>query len=188
MSVIYTGDKVILRPITMEDCTETYVGWLNDPKVNRYLETRHERQTLDSITKYVHRATLSIDTHMFAIIECATGTHIGNIKIGNVNPHHKSADISYFIGSRAHWGKGMATEAIRHATGFAILALGIFSVRAGVYGRNIASRRALEKNGYKLRGVLPLELVGVSGPDDHVYYGCRDDHVYYSITLPEYKP
>lgn len=175
--MIYTGRKIGLRPISMDDCTETYVDWLNDPEVNRYLETRHETQTLYSVMPFVGNARASSNDYLFAIL--AGPTHIGNIKIGPINRLHQTADISYFIGSREHWGKGMATDAIRGATAYAFDRLGVYTLRAGVYGRNIASRRALEKNGYRLRGVLPLELVGVDG---------RDDHVYYSITKPEYKP
>ncbi|MEY3397466.1 MAG: hypothetical protein RL220_60, partial [Bacteroidota bacterium] len=32
------GEKVVLRPATMEDAGETYLKWLNDPEVTKSLE------------------------------------------------------------------------------------------------------------------------------------------------------
>ena len=41
------------RPLHPQDVTESYVEWLNDSTVNQYLEARHDRHTLDSVTQYV---------------------------------------------------------------------------------------------------------------------------------------
>jgi len=30
--------RLVLRQLTLEDVSEKYVGWLNDPDVNRFLE------------------------------------------------------------------------------------------------------------------------------------------------------
>ena len=38
----FHGARASLRLITVDDCTERYVAWLNDPEVSRYLETRCE--------------------------------------------------------------------------------------------------------------------------------------------------
>ena len=43
------GEAVTLRPLTVSDFSDQYLGWLNDPEINRYLETQWEEQTRDTI-------------------------------------------------------------------------------------------------------------------------------------------
>ncbi len=176
--MIFTGQKISLRKVTLGDCTDTYVQWLADSEVNRYLETRWHEQSLVMIANYVKYMAGSPDNLLLAIIENFTSQHIGNIKIGPINTHHQCADISYFIGSKGHWGNGFATEAITGAVGHAFMTLGMFSLRAGVYGGNLASRKALEKCGFTQRGLFPGELVTENG---------REDHAYYSLTRHEWE-
>jgi len=39
--------------------------------------------------------------------------HIGNIKLGPIDFIHKVSDVSYFIGEKEYWGKGIATLIIK---------------------------------------------------------------------------
>src|SRR5439155_23209881 len=144
-----------------------YCTWLADPQVNRYLETRWEAQTLDRITDFVQDMLASTDNYLFAIIERATDAHVGNIKLGPVNWHHGCADVSYFIGERASWGKGLATDAIRVVTEFGFSQLGLHRLQAGLYGSNVGSARALEKAGYGREATFRRQLRGPSGWEDH---------------------
>ena len=47
------GDRVCLRTLEPEDINETYVGWLNDPEVARFLQTGTAPATLASLRRYV---------------------------------------------------------------------------------------------------------------------------------------
>lgn len=167
---IFTGKNISLRKIAVTDCTQSYVDWLNDPEVNRYLETRWMRQDMLSVRKFVEAMTASSDSHLLAIIENFTSTHIGNIKIGPVNHTHGCADISYFIGSKGYWGNGFGTEAIQGAVTWGFSTLGLHTIRAGIYRGNIASRKALEKCGFRECGSFPEALVTDAGREDHVFF------------------
>lgn len=68
---------------------------------------------------------------LFKIICNNSNCHIGNIKIGPINPHHNYADISYFIGEKSLWGKGIATEAIQLILKYAFEELKLHKVTAG---------------------------------------------------------
>lgn len=180
------GRLVMLRLATLDDCTERYCAWLNDPLVNRYLETRWREQTLDSIREFVTAMLAAPDSYLFAIVQRATGDHVGNIKLGPVNPHHLHADVSYFIGDRRCWGQGLATDAIRVASGFGFSRLGLHRLQAGVYASNVGSARALEKAGYTREARFRDQLRGVDGWEDHVWYGalCDEWQVEPSETIP----
>ncbi|HEY1157453.1 MAG TPA: GNAT family protein, partial [Arthrobacter sp.] len=80
--------------------------------------------------------------------------HIGNIKLGPINVHHRRADIGLLVGDRACWGKGYASEAIAILSDFAFGRLGLHRLTAGMYAENEGSARAFEKAGYAREGLL----------------------------------
>lgn len=82
------GKSVYVRPVTLSDCTQRYEAWLADPRVNRFLETRWQPQTGQTILEYVRDAITCDNTHLMAIVETSSGRHVGNVKIGPMNPRH----------------------------------------------------------------------------------------------------
>lgn len=170
------GD-VRLRLVTLADCTERYVGWLRDPEVNRYLETRWSEQTLESVRAFVASMVDSPDSYLFAITIGDDERHVGNIKLGPIQSRHLYADVSYFIGERAAWGKGYASTAVRLATRFGFERCGLHRVQAGFYESNVGSHRVLEKAGFTRDGSLAKQLrLTADGPfEDHVWFGALKD-------------
>lgn len=160
-----------LRQITEEDCTDKYVEWLNDPKVNQYLETRWNKQTRNSILEFVKFQRKNDHSVLFAIILNSDNSHIGNIKIGPWNRHHNHADISYFIGDKDYWNKGIATEAIHLVCQFSFNELGIHRVEAGTYSAAVGSWKALEKNGFKREAVFREQVISNGKYMDIYRYG-----------------
>jgi RimJ/RimL family protein N-acetyltransferase len=167
----FVGDLVMLRLVTLADCCEQYVEWLQDSEVNRYLETRWSSQTLESVSAFVDAMTSSSDSYLFAIVDRSRERHVGNIKIGPVNLHHAFADISYFIGDRTCWGKGLATDAIRIATRVAFERLDLHKTQAALYAGNVGSGRALEKAGYSLEGRQRAQVRSGETWEDRLWYG-----------------
>ncbi len=165
---------VTLRLVTMTDCCERYVAWLNDPQVNRYLETRWDEQTLASVRAFVTAQIAARDSWLFAIT--VGSEHLGNLKIGPVQSRHRYADISYFLGERSAWGQGHATTSIRIAVQIAFAVLDLHRVQAGLYAGNIGSAKALEKSGFLLEGRFVGQLRGPDGWEDHLWYGLVREH------------
>jgi RimJ/RimL family protein N-acetyltransferase len=162
---------VSLRLVTLADANERYVGWLRDPEVYRYLETRYSEQTLESVRAFVGSMVDSPHSYLFAIVENVSSLHVGNVKIGPVSPHHSFADVSYFIGERSAWGKGYGTGAVRLVTQFGFERLGLHRCQAGLYESNIGSQRVLEKAGYTYEGRLTKQLRLDDRWEDHVWFG-----------------
>lgn len=154
-----SGEKVFLRPVTLADVSDAYCAWLNDPEVNRYLETRFAVQTLASVRSYVAAASSAPDLVFLAIIEKATGSHIGNIKLGPILPHHRRGEISFFIGDKRCWGKGYATEAVALLTDYALRDLALVKVTAGCYSGNLGSKRVFEKLGYEREAIFKRQYL-----------------------------
>lgn len=148
-----SGGVCTLRQVEMTDCTLAYVDWLNDPEVNKYLETKWVVQDIGTIKEFVETQIEAPDSILFAILN-PLGAHIGNIKIGPIHRHYKHADVSYFIGDKTEWNHGIATEAIRLACEYGFEELGLHRMEAGTYQNAVGSQRALEKNGFIKEAVL----------------------------------
>lgn len=77
---------------------------------------------------------------------------VGCIGLHNIRKEHK-AEIGYWL-SRRYWGKGIMSEALKIVTGFGLKKLKLKRIYAGAYVFNLPSMRVLEKNGYKLEGIM----------------------------------
>ena len=147
--IILESDIFYLRKISIDDCNENYLKWMNDLEINKYLESRFTTHTIDSLKDFVNSMNNSDNNVLFAIVDKESDTHIGNIKLGNIHPIHKYADIGLLIGDKNYWGRGIATNAIKLVSEFAFDELNLRKVFAGVYENNIGSIKAFEKCGFK---------------------------------------
>ena len=160
-------NNIILRELTPQDIISTsgYVSWLNDPEINKYLESRHITHTVDSVRSYVKTMHDSENNRLYGIF--LEDIHIGNIKIGNIDRRYNRADIGLLI-SKEYWGKGIAKEAIRQAELIAFNELGLHKVCAGMYSSNQASLKAFISNNWRLVGEYKDHAIDENGN----YVGC----------------
>ena len=116
-TVLKLGDTGILRVLKESDVTEKYVQWLNDYEVVKFTEQRFSKHDLGTVQAFVRQKFVSDNDYLFGIFW--NGCHIGNIKLGPIDWHHLTADVSYFLGSKDHWGNGIATLAVGAVVEFA---------------------------------------------------------------------
>ena len=83
--------------------------------------------------------------------------------------HRRSAEIGYWLG-RAHWGRGLATEALIAVTERAFAAHDLARLYAGVLAWNPASARVLEKAGYTLEARLRSAVTKEGQTMDELLY------------------
>jgi RimJ/RimL family protein N-acetyltransferase len=146
------GERIALKILVPDDVTQPYVDWMNDAEITQYLESRWQAHTLESIKDFVRLMNASPNDVLFGIFlhEARTiNQHIGNIKIGNIHRLHSRAEVGLVIGSKAHWGKGYATEAIKIATRYGFEELNLNKLVAGMYADNLGSYNAFIKAGYR---------------------------------------
>jgi ribosomal-protein-alanine N-acetyltransferase len=149
--------QLCFRTIATTDISDTYVDWMNDYEVTRYTEQRFLKTTRSHIISYLEKIAQSSNDLMYGIYE--NSEHIGTIKLGNINSRHLTADLSYLIGSKKHWGKGIASLAISEMVKIGFNSLGLEKISAGVYKNNGASIRVLEKNSFYLDGVRKAQFI-----------------------------
>lgn len=76
----------------------------------------------------------------------------GCVALSNIIYGHKSS-IGYWL-ARPYWGQGIMTMAVKIVTDFGIKKLRLKRIDARVFYYNKASKRVLEKSGYKFEGLL----------------------------------
>lgn len=167
---ILQGDQVFLRRLTEEDATQEYVDWMNDPEINQYLESRFNKQTIESTRAFI-RSVTNDNNYQLGIFLNESEKHIGNIKIGSINHYHKYADIGFLIGDKSYWGKGIATEAIKLATEFAFNTLKLHKLWGGAYSPNIGSIKAFLKNAYQQEGIKKNQYLCQGKYVDDILFG-----------------
>lgn len=168
---------IYLQSISEQDASEEYVSWLNEPLVNQYLETRHQPQSLETVTSFLQTILKNPNEHLFTIRLQSNDQHIGNIKVGSINNTHRVGEVSLFIGDKNSWGKGIAKQAIQLISRYGIETLNLRKLSAGAYLPNKGSTFAFINSGYFEDAVLtehfllndqPCDLVKVSFLEDQL--------------------
>ena len=126
---------------------------MNDPEIVQFTESRWKNYTMDDLVNFVTEINNSEFDFMYGIYLNENNKYIGNVKIGNINPHHGFAELGIILGDKSEWGKGYATEAIKLAIKIAFDELGLNKLTAGAYENNISSIKALTKAGFTLCGI-----------------------------------
>ena len=109
-----------------------------------------ERDARDYITAML--AADENDTFAYAItIEDRAVGSIGAFRQSNI--HCRTAELGYYL-AEEHWGKGIITDAIRQICDIIFKTTDILRIYAEPFSYNIGSRRALEKAGFALEGIM----------------------------------
>jgi len=170
--VILKSDLLTLKELELTDVTRKYIDWLNDSEINKYLETRFQYQDKYKVKEFVEKCRSSELDFLFGIFLSNTMEHIGNIKVGSINLHHCHAEIGLMIGDKRCWGRGYASNAISMVTEFCFENLRLSKISAGCYKSNVGSKKAFEKSGYKIEGILRAHVKLSNRRDDVYRLGC----------------
>jgi RimJ/RimL family protein N-acetyltransferase len=167
----WTDGRIRLFPLTPESVTDAYVGWLADPEINRFLESRFSEQDRASVEAFVSGVNASPKDVVFGIHDVELGRHVGNIKLGPIDHNHGAGEIGIMIGDRAAWGRGVGTAAIAILVSIAREELGLRKLTAGCYVSNVGSRKAFEKAGFSVEGVRLAQCLIDGEPEDVILLG-----------------
>jgi RimJ/RimL family protein N-acetyltransferase len=149
---IVEGERVRLVPPRAEFFS-AYERWFADMAVTRYLLHRFpftpksEGEWLESLGTDPHRV-------IWTIVAKHTDRPIGATGLEHIDWRNRRAESGIMIGEKDEWGKGYASETMRLRTCYAFRELGLETVSTRVAIANEASRRGLEKAGYRQAGVL----------------------------------
>ena len=111
----------------------------------------------------------------WAVADRASDALIGAATLFRIDPVHRHAEIGYALG-RAHWGKGLASEAVRLVLHHAFDTLDLERIEADTDPRNASSCRMLERLGFVREGLLRKRWFVNNEWCDTAFYGLlRED-------------
>ena len=171
-------DRLILRAFQMDDAQSALLNWASDEYVQRmYSEPVYE--TIDAakglIAGYIEKYAQPY-YYRWAVIEKKSGECIGQIAIYLVVDRDHFCEIEYCIGS-AFQRKGYCSEAVIAVRDFAFEHIHIHKMQVCHKAGNIASKRVIEKCGFRYDGTLR----------DYFYMdGQYVDRLFYSMVEDEW--
>jgi len=171
-----TSDRLVLKPISLDHASDTYVSWMNDAEVNKYLDGSGN-YSMEKLLTYLNEVVKK-DLYFWAIHLKGSNKHIGNIKIDSISERNVIGVYGILMGDREEWGKGYAKEASQMVIDFCFKKLGLRKISLGVIEDNVAAVQLYDKLGFIQEGLLLKH-----GSYDGKY--CNS--VQMSIFNPEFK-
>lgn len=108
----------------------------------------------------------------WAIVPKGSTQSVGSIGLAITSVEERIAELGIVI-ARRYWGKGLGTSAARLVTRFGFDTLGLAEIRAELLQTNVASRRVLEKVGFRFEGVIPDFEQSETGSEEGSLYVLR---------------
>jgi RimJ/RimL family protein N-acetyltransferase len=177
--VFLRGSRIYLRPLERSDLNETYLGWLNDHEVTKYLEVGTFPNTMQDLEKFYQGVTGSRSDVILAVVDGKSHRHIGNVKLGPINWVHRRATFGIMIGEKEFWGRGIGTEATRLMVEYGFLRLNLNRINLGVLATHQSAIRCYEAVGFKTEGRCREEMF---------CDGAYQDRLWMGLLRSEYKP
>jgi ribosomal-protein-alanine N-acetyltransferase len=150
---VIDGPRVRLRPLRETDAPALF-ALHGDPQVMRYWSTTAWTSMDDAFEHLRHAERVQADgAYPWGIALSDTDELVGSVSLFNISKTHRRAELGYSLAS-AHWGHGLAGEALRLALTYVFDVLELERVEADTDPRNIGSRRLLERMGFVLEGTM----------------------------------
>lgn len=149
---------IYIKKLSNKNANKKYLSWMKDQEVHEFTEQRYEKFSIKKIKKFICDKNRSKHEFLYGIFLKDNDEHIGNIKLGPINFHHKRSEVSYFIGERKYWGCGYAHHAIIEIIRIAKKKK-IKKLKAGCYSKNKSSIKVLKKCKFKIEGKLKSEII-----------------------------
>lgn len=145
-------EKTEIRQLTVDDVTDEYVSWLNNPKINRFLEIRHQVPFfLDDVKNFVDHC-LDIKRHHYGIF--VAGKHVGNLSCSYYDHNYKWLDISNLIGDEKYQKTQLGKFCLFNMLDYLFAQEKFHRIAAGTYSNHFAGITLLTNLGFKKEGVL----------------------------------
>jgi [ribosomal protein S5]-alanine N-acetyltransferase len=146
------SQRLIYKPLSSAYCNDTYVNWLNDDEVNKYLEI-FEPYTKEQLKSFLEGVDKNDQLLFWAIHLKESGKHIGNIKIDPINRYHGYGEYGIMMGDKSEWGKGYAAEASNRIIEYCFKEERLRKINLGVVESNAAAVNLYKKIGFQLEGL-----------------------------------
>ena len=157
--------RLLLRPPRVSDAPVIFASYAQDAEVTRYLTWRPHKSVAD--TEAFLRECLNDAGRGTRFVWAITPRGGDDKLVGMIEARvagHK-AECGYVL-ARAHWGRGVMSEALAAVVEFVMKLPGVYRVGAVCDVENRASARVMEKAGMTYEGTLRRFIAHVNLGDE----------------------
>ncbi|MEM7556710.1 MAG: GNAT family N-acetyltransferase [Cyanobacteria bacterium P01_A01_bin.84] len=146
--------RLILRPLAITDAVSLQKIASDHRIADTTISVPHPYPDGEA-SRYIlkHTAEKNTTHFAFAIERQSESDLIGIIELHDLETEHFVAELSYWLAAAA-WGNGYMSEALPPLLDFGFNTLSLNRIHAYHMVRNSASGKVLQKNGFKLEGLL----------------------------------
>lgn len=147
---VLSTEHLILRPLVITDDEQLFL-LRSDEEVNKYTGIS-KPVSIQDVQVFINKIIANVTNNeaiLWAMSLKDDPTLIGTICFWNINNETATGEIGYTL-LTAYWGKGNMHEAMQAAMKYGVDVMKLKTVEAYTHKDNIASKKLLEKNGFKL--------------------------------------
>ena len=151
--IFLKGERVHLRALLEKDLNNNYLQWLNDEEVcrnNAHAIFPNTEQKMKDYFSGLNNQNVHI---VLAIIDSASGKHIGNVSLQNINWVSRNAEFAILMGDKDYWGKGYGEEAAKLVVDYGFNRLNMHRIFCGTLSGNEGMIRLAQKLDMKQEGI-----------------------------------
>lgn len=166
-----TSERLVMRALRPSDAEQVF-AMRSDPLVMQHVNRplAKTREDASALIELITERWTAKEGVQWALTIKGDDTFIGLIGFWRIVKEHHYAELGYML-SRAHWGNGYISEAIAAVVPFGFDTLGFHRVEAITRPVNVASIRALEKNGFQREGLLKESIFWNGEFQDSLHFG-----------------
>ncbi len=148
---ILKGNKIILRPITVDDAEGMYSS-LSDKESMRLTGTQ-DSFTFEQVQNFCKRLETADDRLDYAITLPDNPNYLGEVVLNEIDWDNQSANFRIALASESLFGKGLGTEATHLIIDHGFRELKLHRIELEVYDFNPRAKHVYEKIGFVQEGV-----------------------------------
>jgi ribosomal-protein-alanine N-acetyltransferase len=163
--------RLVLRKFAYTDSDDMLKYWISDPLIqSMYCEPTYtnKQEVSELLTKYISSYEKP-DYYRWAITLKETKECIGQVSFFLVDNKNHFGELEYCIGSKFQ-NKGLATEAAEAVIKFGFKGINFHKIQICHKEDNIASKKVIEKCGFKYEGTLRDFFYTDGNYVDRLYY------------------
>ena len=148
-----------LRKWRLSDAEDLAAALNNEKILNNLRDGLPFPYTEQNARDYIASILSQDENETFAYAITVDDKAVGRIgAFRQSNIHRQTAELGYYL-AEEYWGKGLMTEAIKKICKIIFDTTDILRIYAEPFAYNIGSRRALEKAGFALEGIMKNNAV-----------------------------
>ena len=136
----------ILENFKLTDVKKKYFDWLKDERNSKYL-SNHQFNNIKTLKKFVSENFINQNSYFLKILT-KKNTHIGNLRIHDIDKKNFSAFLGIIIGDKNYKNRGVAQEIIHNVCKFLYSKHKISKIYLGVNKNNKSAVNAYLRSGF----------------------------------------